>query len=197
MTLKLNMTLKSKLTGAFDLFMLFGRGIKAFTGTRRAALWSMAIPVVLFIASLPFDYYYPPKGMESDISHEQILLTVTLQNILSTVLEFILIAGVAYSLKKLDRFWLFVEANNWVSIPTVLVSVPFAIAAVYGWVAREEMDRVLVLLQCYFYVVTGCVFFRAFQVNWQLAGFMTILTLFANQTTWELLYRVQGITAPW
>lgn len=191
------MVFKSKLSGAFDLFLLFGRGIKAFEGKRRAALWSLVIPVALFVVSLPFSYYYPPKGMETGFSHAQVLAVVMLQNILSTIVEFALVIGVAYSLKVMDKFWLFFEANNWVIIPVALVSAPFAVAAARGWVPRDEMDRVLVLLQCYFYIVTACVFYRAFKVNWQLAGFLAILTLFANQFTWHLLYHALGVPEAW
>jgi hypothetical protein len=191
------MDIKKKLAGSFDLLMLFGRGIEAFSGKKRDALLSLVIPAALFPFSLVFSACYPPKGMEHGYPLSQILMTVSLGGVISMVVSLALIAGLAWGFKKLDRFWLYLDASNWTGLAIFIAMLPFILAAVMGWIQREEMDRIFVIIQCYLYVVTGCIFFRAFQVNWQLAGFMMIVILFVNQMTLEFLFRVQGIEYPW
>jgi hypothetical protein len=189
--------IKRKLAGAFDLLLLFGRGIDAFSGSRRAALLSLIIPFALLPIDLVSCVFYPPKGMEAGFSPHQVLMTILLQGVVSTVISLALVVVLAWMLNKLDRFWLSFEAGNWVGLAAFIVTLPLAIAALAGWIPREEMDRISVIIQCYLYIVTACIFFRSFQINWQLAGFMAITTLFADQTAWHLLYRLQGIADPW
>src|SRR4051812_16221194 len=145
------MDFKKKLKGAFDLFLLFGRGIKSFSGEKKQALRSLAIPVFLFVISLPWGYLYPPKGMEK-LPFSQILMTQALQFVIAVPFSLLLVAGVAKALKKSDKFWLYLETSNWTDIPCFVVGLPFTVAAVMGWVPREEMDRLFVILQCYFYL---------------------------------------------
>ncbi len=101
--------IRKKIAGAFDLLMLFGRGIDAFSGTRRAALLSLIIPAALSPVSFFFCALYPPKGMEKGFSLQQIAATVALQTILSTVIATALIIAFAWMLNKLNKFWLFME----------------------------------------------------------------------------------------
>lgn len=187
----------TKLKGAFDLLFLFGRGIGAFSGTRRAALRSLLIPAALFLLALPFPCFYPPKGMESGLGCGQILAVVTAQTLLSLTFSLALVALLARAFGVLGKFWLFLEASNWTGLAAFSITLPLLLAAATGWLPREEMDRIFVIVQCYFYVVTGCIVFRAFRLNWQLSAFMAIVVLFADQTAWDLLFRLQGIPQPW
>jgi hypothetical protein len=189
--------IKIKLKGAFDLLFLFGRGISAFSGTKRAALQSLAVPAILFPLTWPLVYFYPPKGLETGYPYSQILTTVVLQAVLSLALSMVLVVALARAFNRLDKFWLFLEACNWTALAAFSVHMPLLLAAACGWIPRAEMDRIFVIAQCYFYVVTGCIVFRAFQLNWQLAGFITVAILFADQTAWDLLFRLQGIPLPW
>jgi hypothetical protein len=191
------LAIKTKLTGAFDLLFLFGRGIHAFSGARRAALRSLLIPAALFPLTLPFTYFYPPKGMESGYPYSQILATVVVQAALSLIFSLALVALLARAFNRLNKFWLFLEAGNWTALAMFGISLPLLLAAACGWLPREEMDRIFVIVQCYFYVVTGCIVFRSFRLNWQLSVFITIAILFADQTAWDLLFRLQGIPRPW
>jgi len=188
---------KAKLKGAFDLLFLFGQGIHAFSGTKRDAIRSFAIPVVLFPVTLFFSVFYPPKGMEEGYSNSQILMTVSLHAVISFVFSLAAIFLLARSFKKSDKFWLFLEAINWIGLAFFLITLPLVNAAVFNWIPREEMDRIFVITQCFFYVVTACVIFRAFQLNWQLSGFMAIVILFVDQTMWDILFMLQGIPKPW
>lgn len=189
--------MNKKLVGAFDLLFLFGRGIGAFEGKKAAALRSLLIPLVFFPLSLLFSYFYPPKGMETGFPAERILLTVGAQYIVSFIFSLALVAGLARALGKQGRFWLFLEASNWVGVAMNVVTLPLVLAAVFGWLPREQMDRIFVIVALYGYLVTACVAYRSFQVNWQLAGFIAVATFFAGQATWDLLFWAQGIPQPW
>ncbi|MFH1158826.1 MAG: hypothetical protein V1721_08140 [Pseudomonadota bacterium] len=191
------MDIKTKLKGAFDLLFLFGRGIHAFSGSKQDALRSFVIPGVLFPVTLSFGALYPPKGMETGYSNSQILTTVALHAVVSFALSLAVIFLLARTFRKSGKFWLFLEAYNWTGLAIFLVTLPLAQAALFEWIPREEMDRIFVIAQCFFYVVTACIIFRALQLNWQLSGFMAIATLFVDQTTWDVLFMLQGIPRPW
>ncbi len=188
---------KNKITGGFDLLLLFGRGIKKFSGTKKEALVSVILPLALFPCSLAFSYLYPPKGMEVGYEYPQIAATITAQFILSFIFSNALVMGLSRLLDRGDKFWLFFSAGNWASVALFIVTVPFMIAAASGIVGREEMDRIFVLVSCYSYVVTACIAWRAFSLNWQLAGVVAIATLFVNQELWHFIYSIQNIPIPW
>ncbi len=188
---------KNKVIGGFDLLFLFGRGIEKFSGTKKEAIISFYVSLAFFPAGLAFAYFYHPKGMETGYGYLQIATTVITQFVLSFILSNALVATIAWSLKKLDKFWLFFSASNWVSVPFFIVTLPFMIVAATGIVARDEMDRIFVLLACYSYVVTACIAWKSFNLNWQLAGTIAIATLFVNQEIGHLTYIVQGIPIPW
>ncbi|MCK5556025.1 MAG: hypothetical protein KAI76_07300 [Alphaproteobacteria bacterium] len=191
------MRVKTKLKGAFDLLFLFGDGIHAFSGSKRDVISSLVIPVMLFPITLSFNVFYPPKGMETNYPDNQILTTVSLHTIFSFVISLIMIFFLAKAFNKSDKIWLFLETINWVGAAFFLVTVPLALAAIFNWILREEIDRIFVITQCFFYLAIAHVILRVFQLNWQLSGFMAISVLFVDQTTWDVLFAVQGIPKPW
>lgn len=189
--------LKKKITGSFDLILLFGRGITAFSGTKAEALRSMWLSFSLFPLSLLATYYYPPKGMEEGYTYLQMAQTITVQYFLSFLIANGLVWLIAKAMNRADKFLLYFEAVNWVGIVFAILTLPFAIMAIVGLMPREEMDRVLALISCYGYIVGGCVTYRAFNINWQLAAAITIVTLFVNEELWNVIYAAQGIPQPW
>lgn len=189
--------IKTKLSGAFALMLLFSRGVKSFSGEKHAAIRSIVIPFALFPFTLWFNFIYPPKGMETGYPFEAILAVVTGHFIISYIFTAVAVGVVAQWLKRTEKFWLFFEASNWASLAFTIVTVPFMLMAVYEVFPREEMDRILALTAMYGYVVTGCIAWRALEVNWQLAGAIAILTLFMNQETSHVLYMMMGVPIPW
>ncbi|MCK5555547.1 MAG: hypothetical protein KAI76_04865 [Alphaproteobacteria bacterium] len=191
------MGIKTKLKGAFDLLFLFGRGIHAFSGSKRDAILSFSIPCVIFPMTLFFSVFYPPKGMETGYSNSQILITVSLHVVISFLLSLTVIFLLSRVLKKSGKLWLFLEAYNWTGLAIFLVTLPLTQAAIFDWIPREEMDRIFVIVQCFSYVVTASIIFHSFQLNWQFSGFMAIVILFIDQTMWDILFMLQDIPKPW
>lgn len=191
------MKIKTKLKGAFDLLFLFGGGIHAFSGSKRDVIYSLVIPILLFPVTLFFSIFYPPKGMEVNYPDSQILVTVFLYTIFSFMFSIAAVFLLARAFNKSGKILLFLETVNWVGAAFFLVTLPLTLAAVFNWILREEMDRIFVITQCFFYVIIAHVVFRVFQLNWQLSGFIAISVLFVDQTTWDVLFAVQGIPKPW
>ena len=188
---------KTKLKGAFDLFFLFGRGIHAFSGSKRDAIFSLVIPCVVFSITLLFSAFHLPKVMEEGYSNSQILTTIFLHFIISFVFSLVIIFLLASVFKKSDKFWLFLEAYNWTGLVIFLATIPLAQVAFFNWLPREEMDGIFVIAQFFFYLVTASIIFHSFQLNWQLSGFMAIAILFVYQTMWDILFMLQGIPKPY
>lgn len=191
------MAVAAKLKAGFDLFFLFGRGIDSFTGSKPAALRSCLIPVALFPVALLFGAAFPPKGMETGYPLGQILFTVGTHYILSFFLSLLLVWAIVKPLGAAAKFWLFLEASNWVGLAASLISIPLMVMAVAEWIPRMEMDRVFALFTIYSCVVTACLAYRSFRLNWQLAGLIAVLTHFANQETLNTLYALQHIPKAW
>jgi hypothetical protein len=193
-------SVKEKIKGGFDLILLFGRGIKPFAEnpTKEAALKSMWIPIVLYPIAPLVAWFYPPIGMhEGGFAYSQIFLNVTAFYILSFVVTAAIVWLFGYWLKQTDGFWLWLQAHNWVSIPMLVVSLPIAAAMIFDWVPREELDRISVIVTMYGFLVSACIVFRSYKINWELAGSLACMSLFVNQQVWNLLYRIQDIPLVW
>jgi len=186
-----------RLAGGFDVLFLFGRGVTRFTGSRADAWGSMWIPALTLPVSLAFAAFYPPKGMETGFTTAQILITVAAQYALSFTATLLIVWAIATVLKRADKFWLFVEVGNWAALAMSLILVPLSLFAVFQPDYRAEMDRLFVIINAYGIIVTACIAYRSFQINWQLGGAIAIATMFVGQEIWNLLYWVQGIPDPW
>lgn len=190
-------TFTEKLKGSFDLMLLFGRGIKPFEkeGTFRDAMVSLWIPVLMTPIGFVAAYFHHPQGLE-----EQPYATVAVIVGAMSVLGFLMITALgwlfAYAMGRLERFWLWFQVGNWVSIPLNIIAVPFVAIACMDWFAKAEMDRVLTAITYYGVIVAGCVAFRAFKVGWEMAGFFAGMSVFALQQIWNALYAVHGLQAP-
>ena len=188
---------RRKLSGAFDLFFLFGRGVERFDGNRHSAFRSLLPLGIVFTGAIFFAAFYPPKGMEEGYNATQIVSTVAIHFTLSFFLSALAVAYISRLLKVHSRFWLFFEASNWTTLIASLLMLPFCLMAITGIIERLQADRLFAIFSIYGYIVTGCILFRALRVNWQLAGAITIVTLFISEELWHLLFFIQDIPDPW
>ena len=192
-------SIKQKIIGGFELFFLFGRGMENFSGTRAAALRSLAIPAATFIYGLIFHaiWPYPPKGMEAGYDYWQVTRTVTAHFLLALFLSSGFTYLVAWAFAKREKFWLLFEASNWVGVTGFLVGLPLSLLATFALAPREAMDRVFVILTLYGVLVTACIIRAGLRVNWQLAAGIALGGFCIDNELWHILFAMQGIPIPW
>lgn len=190
-------TFGEKVKGTFDLFLLFGRGIKPFEkeGTFRHAMQSLWFIVL----SLPFNFWgawvHHPQGLE-EASYSTVLLITTGFGLAS----FIVGLGVSYLfavvMDRKDRFWLWFQVGNWMAIPGLATGVPVIAVAATNHFARPEIDGVLTLLTYYGVIVSACVCFRALKIGWEMAGFYACMWVFIAQQIYNVMFWMHGYSAP-
>jgi len=193
-------SVSQKIKGGFDLVLLFGKGIKPFAEnpTKEAALKSMWIPVLLYPLVPLLAWFYPPLGMHDAVyPYSQIFFNVTAFYVLSFVVSAGIVWLFGYWLKQEEGFWLWLQAHNWVAIPKLIICLPVAAAMIFDWMPREQLDRISMIMTLYGFLVGACIVFRSYKINWELAGSLACMTLFANQQVWNLLYRLQDIPLVW
>lgn len=191
-------TIKQKIAATFELFFLFGRGIKPFEkeGTKAHALRSIWI----VIAGLPLGFYsmylHPAKELVN-LPYSTIALIqgghMLISFIVSTALGYLFCIAV----ERKDRFWLWFQTGNWMTIPYAVVSAPVLALAVLGNHEPEEMERAFTVLLYYTVIVSGCVAFRAFKIDWTLAGFFCLMSIYVSQQIMNLMYWLNGVPINW
>lgn len=192
------MDVKARLRGSFDLLLLFGRGISAFSGTRQDALRSFLIPVFLLPISMACSVLYPPRGMDAtDYTTMDVIVFVLVQNILSYTGAILVMWMIGYIFDRRSTLWLFWEALNWTSLLQMAAVLPFYALAVTGWLPRDQTDKIFIAIGIYFYVVVACIANRALKLNWQLAGAVACFFGVVDQEVLSLLYKLWHIPYPW
>lgn len=190
-------TFGEKVRGSFDLFLMFGRGIRPFEkeGTFRHAMLSL-----WFVAlNLPFGYLsgylYHPQGME-DAPYSAVAIFLTGFTVLSFIFTWSFSWLFAVLMERKDRFWLWFQVSNWMTIPNFIIGVVALLIAVFSNHTRAEMDHVFTLLTYYEMLVSGCVVFRALKIDWLMAGFFVGMSVEIGQLLYNFMFWTQGYVAP-
>lgn len=185
-----------KAKGALALLLLFGHGIRAFDGTRAAGLRSFCVFLFLLPANMWLYTLYPPFGMES-FTPARLGHVMLVQWGISFVLTILYLLALSWAFKRTKALWRFFEASNWVSLIAFFVMLPVMFLAISGTVPRDVMDRGLMVIALYGYVVLACVFYKTYDLNWQLSGFLSIMMLLADQHAWEAMRAIMDVPYPW
>lgn len=191
-------TVKQKIIGTFELFFLFGRGIKPFEkeATKFHALRSLWLPIAATPLAFYSAYLHPAQGLEKEPYS-----TVAFVLAGHILLSFIVGTGLAYlfclAFDRRDRFWLWFHTANWMTVPNTIVAIPIVALAVLGSHEREVMDRAFSVVLYYGVIVNACVAFRAFKVDWTLAGFFACMSIYAAQQVWNLMFWLNDVPIKW
>ena len=189
---ELTKEIRKCLTGAFDLCLFTGRGIRAFDGGWAQALRSFWIPALLLPLALAYNVAHPEISLKG-YPALQIVLTNFFLILLSMAAWFALVWVFADKLKAKDKLPVFIAAYNWVGLIMLFPMLPVMAGLVFEWGPEDQLERAMILIQVYAYSVTACIAYRAFSIPWQLAGFLAVVGLFVDDTMRQIIYFVQGI----
>ncbi|HYD19389.1 MAG TPA: hypothetical protein VEF76_13010, partial [Patescibacteria group bacterium] len=152
------------------------------------------------VAIIPLNFYaayvHPAPGLEdkpyrivANIVGGHILLSF----LLGTALGYLF----CWAFDRRERFWLWFNTGNWMTVPVTAVSIPILLLAVFGHHDKGDIERALTIVLYYGVLVNACVAWKAFKVDWTLAGFFACMSIFVAQQVWNFMFWVNDVPIKW
>lgn len=178
---------KNHLLGCLDAMLFMPNPGKRFDGSYNYMLGSFVIPVLFFPLMLIGVLLAPSP----DFAHQS-------QNIISLVyslrfcIALAIFLGFVYFLSsKTDRtehFFKFVTAYNWLTVPSVLLSLPIALMLASNDPVTAQQGFVLsYILVVYTFAFTAYIAACTLRIPIELAAFVAIIGFQINASTYEVV----------
>jgi len=177
---------KRNLLGSLEVALFMPIARKRFSTDADEAIRSFIIPTLLLPVTLMFVYMFPKPELADDSAN-----TIALLYSLRMLLTWGMFLGSVYWLtKNLGRkeyFCQFVIASNWLTIPATLIYFPVAWMMLSGAFDWQQMYPFMFSIMIYTYAFTTFMAAYVLRVPWELAGFITMISIMVNNYTADLI----------
>ncbi|MGH1404776.1 MAG: hypothetical protein ACRBDL_11085 [Alphaproteobacteria bacterium] len=171
---------KQNLIGCAEVLLFMHHGISRFKTSRRAAIKSFIIPLVLLPIVLSVFVL-----QSSGFSMSLLLSLHMLRIALALILFFAAVYFLSRQYDRQEHFYHFMNVTNWSNIQGILLILPIVIGLLAGYdMAIFESYAVFITLVGYVYsafIVTYC-----FRFPWEFGGFIAIVGMAIDQNLLEL-----------
>lgn len=178
---------KDHLLGCLDAMLFMPGADKRFRGSYNYMLGSFVIPVLLFPLMILGILISPAPSLE-DQSQNMISLIYSLRFCIALG---IFLGFVYYLSRKTDRtdhFFRFVTAYNWLTIPSVLLSLPVGLMLASNDPVTAQQGLVLsYILVGYVFAFTSYIAACTLRIPIELAAFVAIIGFQINDSTYEVV----------
>lgn len=178
---------KNHLLGCVDTLLFMPQAGQRFSNSYNYMLGSFVIPVLFFPLMLLTVLLYPQPEM-AEQSQNTISLIYTLR---FTIALGIFLGFVYFLSRKTDRtdhFFRFVTANNWLTVPSVILSLPVAIMMSSADPVVAQQGYVLsYILLIYTFAFTAFIAACTLRIPIELAGFVAIIGFQINNSSYEII----------
>jgi hypothetical protein len=175
------------LLGCLETALLMRSGIARFSSTREAMIQSFAIPVLLLpLTILTVLTAHPHDDLTTSTSHLLIAIyTLRVFVYLGLFLGFVY--TMAKTMDRMQDFYRFATANNWLAIPAAAALLPLLGLFLGGHYDWAEIYPLMVFVTLYSYVYTGFMAMHTFRLPWEMGGFIAIAGMAIHQTSLDAL----------
>lgn len=178
--------IKNNLLGCLEIFLFMGKGIDRFGSTRRDAIRSFILPVVL----LPFVLAIMPVLSEAEGPVGLFVTLHAVRSIVTTVLIFSLVYFMSRQYDRQQHFFRFLTVSNWMNVPGLVLCTPIFFAFLPG-VGVDPFRSYAIFLTVTGYVYAAFIIARTFRIPWEMGGFIAVLILAIDQNAFSLTLHLQ------
>lgn len=184
--------LKRNTLGCFETALFMPKGAKRFGTTYEEALRSFLIPAFLFPLTLLGVYFFPTPELEA-IPKNTLALLFSTRMVLSWVMFFGLIQWILRRIDRMDHFYRFVIATNWLALPATVVFAPVVWLLFSGTYTWDEIYPFIMFITFYSYAFTAYMAVYALIIPWELAAFITIIAMTIDDGTMDVVRWIGNI----
>lgn len=178
--------IRRNLLGSLEVALFMPQARHRFGNTADEAWRSFIIPILLFPLTLLAVYYYPKPAL-ADHSANTIALLYSLRLGASWLFYMGFVYFLVNRVDRREHFCQFVIASNWLSIPATVIFLPVALGLMTGNYTWDELYPFMRAMMIYSYLFTAYMIGRILRVPWELAGFITIISLLINDYSLQVV----------
>ncbi len=184
--------IKRNTLSCFETALFMPGGAKRFGNTYEEALRSFLIPAFLFPLTILGVYFYPTPELEV-IPKDTLSLLFSTRLVLSWVMFFGLMHWIPRRVDRMDHFYRFVIATNWLALPASVVFLPVMWLLFSGASSWEEIYPFTLFIVFYSYAFTAYMAVYALSIPWEMAAFITIISMTINDRTLDVVRWIGNI----
>lgn len=182
-----------KLLGCLEAALFMPETARRFGSSYDEMIRSFYIPVIAFPLTLMAVYLYPRPEVATH-SHVIVSMLYSLRFAFSLGIFLGFVYFIARKIERTEHFYQFVTANNWLTIPSAIISVPILILLTDGGTdAVREAYALSVIIVVYTYAYTAFAAACILRIPIELAGFIAITGLIINNSTHDILNWVSKV----
>ncbi len=175
--------IKNNLLGCLEIALFMPRGAQRFCADYRGMLRSFAIPVLVLPLTLAtMIAAHPDPDLTSD-SAKILMVIYSLRTVVYLGLYLSLVYVMAKSMDRLESFYRFATANNWLALPATVLIAPLAFMFMNGAYSWDEVYPMMVFITLYSYAYTAFMATYVMRIPLEMACFIAIAGMAIHQTS--------------
>jgi len=183
---------KRNLLGSLEIALFMPIARSRFGNSKNEAFRSFLIPTLLFPITLFMVIMSPKAGMSNDSAHVLALL-YTLRLFVTWFFFFGAVYWIAQQVGKMQHFYQFVIASNWITVPATAIFIPVLFMLYTGAYPAQELYLFTMCLLAYTYCFSAFMAAYVMRIPWELAGFITFVGICVNNSTMDALTWITNI----
>ena len=180
-------TIKEKLLGCLEIALFMQRGSNRFSGDLGSMKKSFLIPVILLPLTIAMILGAHPVDSLDATSAQMLIAIYALRLVIYLAGFLALVYAFAAKLDRMDDFYKFVTANNWLTIPAAALTAPLIIMFLNGYYSWAEIYPLVVVIALYSYGYTAFMAAQILRIPYELACFIAIAGMAIHQTSLAVL----------
>jgi hypothetical protein len=179
--------IRHNLLGCLETALFMRSGTDRFHATKASMKKSFLIPMLVLPLSLILVLAAHPIA-DISLGTKQILMAIySLRIVISLGAFLTLVYFMARSTDRLESFYRFVTAHNWLVIPVTVLMLPLVVSLLNGHYSWEEVRPLMVFITLYFYAYTAFMVTHVLRMPWELATCVAICGMAIHQTSLDVV----------
>ena len=182
-----NKNIKNNLLGSLEIALFMPGGANRFCGDHKAMLKSFLIPLLVLPLTLFTVIAAHPDPDLSTNSAKILMVVYSLRTIVYLAVFLGFVYFMAKSMDRLENFYRFATANNWLVLPATILIAPLVILFANGVYSWSEVYPLMVFITLYSYAYTAFMATYVMRIPMEMACFIAIAGMAINQTALDAM----------
>lgn len=176
--------IKTSLLGTLELSLFLKRGVERFENTSKGFWLSWLVPIVLIVPNILLS---ASEGDFESLSFEAMMIIASYQALVSSFFYLGFVWVLCWPLDRVDRFFRFGAAVNWLSLASLLLFLPYYILHHFSSLGSEELGHLLLVIVGMIVCILTFTAKHVLNVNWLIALGLALFAFVCEYAAAEML----------